>query len=212
MFASTRGRRRAEGRRAAGHALRGIDGGRRRSPRRSCPLVCDGLAMYGGLRRAVGGHGYDTPHGADLRRGVAPRLRHPARPGRGPLPAEGSVDATVETNDWSPIEGVDDLVDRIAFVDGVRRVDARLARRPGARSDPRHRRHVRRRSGRVAPDRAACRGHRRAYRALGGARRRQRGADAAGRARAGGRHDAHARRRSRAADDDPALEDARRRG
>ena len=41
-------------------------------------------------------------------------------------PADGSVDATVETDDWSPIEGVDDLVDRIAFVDGVRRVDARL--------------------------------------------------------------------------------------
>jgi hypothetical protein len=41
-------------------------------------------------------------------------------------PAEGSVDTTVETDDWAPIEGVDDGVERIAFVDGVRRVDARL--------------------------------------------------------------------------------------
>jgi hypothetical protein len=41
-------------------------------------------------------------------------------------PAEGSVDPTVELVDWEPIEGVDDGVDRVAFVDGVRRVDARL--------------------------------------------------------------------------------------
>ena len=41
-------------------------------------------------------------------------------------PAEGTVDPTVETEGWSPIEGVDDGVDRIAFVDGVRRIDARL--------------------------------------------------------------------------------------
>lgn len=41
-------------------------------------------------------------------------------------PAEGSVDPTVEREDWEPLEGADDGVDRIAFVDGVRRVDARL--------------------------------------------------------------------------------------
>ncbi|HEX7246707.1 MAG TPA: hypothetical protein VF351_01265 [Actinomycetota bacterium] len=41
-------------------------------------------------------------------------------------PAEGTVDPTVEIDDWGPIEGVDDGVDRIAFVDGVRRIDARL--------------------------------------------------------------------------------------
>lgn len=41
-------------------------------------------------------------------------------------PAEGSVDTNVETEDWEPIEGADDDVERIAFVDGVRRVDARL--------------------------------------------------------------------------------------
>ena len=41
-------------------------------------------------------------------------------------PAEGSVDTSVENDDWAPIEGSDDGVDRIAFVDGVRRIDARL--------------------------------------------------------------------------------------
>ena len=41
-------------------------------------------------------------------------------------PAEGSVDATVERGDWEPIEGIDDGIRTIAFVDGVRRVDARL--------------------------------------------------------------------------------------
>jgi hypothetical protein len=41
-------------------------------------------------------------------------------------PAEGSVDPTVETEGWSPIEGIDDHVDRIAFVDGARRIEARL--------------------------------------------------------------------------------------
>jgi hypothetical protein len=41
-------------------------------------------------------------------------------------PAEGSVDPTVETDEWGPLEGADDGVDRIAFVDGVRRIDARL--------------------------------------------------------------------------------------
>jgi hypothetical protein len=41
-------------------------------------------------------------------------------------PAEGSVDPAVEHEDWAPIEGVDDGVGRVAFVDGVRRVDARL--------------------------------------------------------------------------------------
>jgi hypothetical protein len=41
-------------------------------------------------------------------------------------PAEGSVDETVEQERWAPIPGVDDGVDAIAFVDGVRRIDARL--------------------------------------------------------------------------------------
>ncbi len=41
-------------------------------------------------------------------------------------PAEGSVDDTVETQDWAPLRGEDDGADRVAFVDGVRRVDALL--------------------------------------------------------------------------------------
>lgn len=41
-------------------------------------------------------------------------------------PAEGAVDDCVETDDWEPIDGKDDAVPSVAFVDGVRRVDARL--------------------------------------------------------------------------------------
>ena len=41
-------------------------------------------------------------------------------------PAEGSVDETVEHTRWAPIPGIDDGVEAIAFVDGVRRIDARL--------------------------------------------------------------------------------------
>ncbi len=43
------------------------------------------------------------------------------------LADQDKVDETVEVaGAWSPIPGVDDGVERIAFVDGVRRVDARL--------------------------------------------------------------------------------------
>src|SRR4029077_3103521 len=41
-------------------------------------------------------------------------------------PAEGTIDPTVELTDWEPLEGVDDGIDQIGFVDGVRRIDARL--------------------------------------------------------------------------------------
>src|SRR3954453_21653074 len=41
-------------------------------------------------------------------------------------PAEGTVDDTVEAVDWAPLDGHDDGCARIAFVDGVRRIDARL--------------------------------------------------------------------------------------
>jgi hypothetical protein len=41
-------------------------------------------------------------------------------------PAQGTVDPAVELKDWEPLEGADDGVERIAFVDGVRRIDARL--------------------------------------------------------------------------------------
>jgi len=41
-------------------------------------------------------------------------------------PAEGTVDDTVECVDWAPLDGYDDGCERVAFVDGVRRIDARL--------------------------------------------------------------------------------------
>lgn len=41
-------------------------------------------------------------------------------------PAEGSVDEEVETADWRPIDGSDDGIDRVTFVDGVRRIEAHL--------------------------------------------------------------------------------------
>jgi hypothetical protein len=41
-------------------------------------------------------------------------------------PAEGSIDVAVEDAAWAPMRGRDDDVPVIAFVDGVRRVDARL--------------------------------------------------------------------------------------
>ncbi len=40
--------------------------------------------------------------------------------------AAGSVDVTVEDRPWEPVRGVDDGIPKVAFVDGVRRVDARL--------------------------------------------------------------------------------------
>lgn len=42
-------------------------------------------------------------------------------------PSEASIDTSVERDAWAPIPGVDDGVARVMFVDGVRRVDARLA-------------------------------------------------------------------------------------
>lgn len=41
-------------------------------------------------------------------------------------PTEGSVDIGVEGRPWDPIPGRDDGVPLVAFVDGVRRIDARL--------------------------------------------------------------------------------------
>lgn len=42
-------------------------------------------------------------------------------------PAAGQIDTTVETTDeWNPIDGHDDQFPAVAFVDGIRRVDARL--------------------------------------------------------------------------------------
>jgi len=41
-------------------------------------------------------------------------------------PAEGSVDDSVEGVAWAALEGADDGADPVVFVDGVRRIDARL--------------------------------------------------------------------------------------
>jgi hypothetical protein len=58
--------------------------------------------------------------------GWAPEYGSPLDQDDALAPSEGSVDTTVESEDWSPIEGVDDAATPIAFVDGVRRLDARL--------------------------------------------------------------------------------------
>jgi hypothetical protein len=58
--------------------------------------------------------------------GWAPEYGAPLDPDEALAPAEGSVDETVETDAWVPVPGVDDGIERVAFVDGVRRVDARL--------------------------------------------------------------------------------------
>jgi hypothetical protein len=41
-------------------------------------------------------------------------------------PVAGSVDVAVEDRPWQPVDGRDDAVETIAFVDGVERIDARL--------------------------------------------------------------------------------------
>jgi hypothetical protein len=58
--------------------------------------------------------------------GWAPEYGAPFDPDEGLAPAEGTIDPSVELTDWEPLEGVDDGCDRVAFVDGVRRIDARL--------------------------------------------------------------------------------------
>jgi hypothetical protein len=56
----------------------------------------------------------------------APAYGAPLDPDESLAPTEGSVDPTVETERWAPIDGHDDGIDAVTFVDGVRRVDARL--------------------------------------------------------------------------------------
>jgi hypothetical protein len=58
--------------------------------------------------------------------GWSPEYGSPLDQDEALAPAEGSVDITVELADWRPITGTDDGCERIAFVDGVRRIDARL--------------------------------------------------------------------------------------
>ena len=58
--------------------------------------------------------------------GWAPEYGAPFDPEDELAPAEGSVDLTVERTDWAPLPGRDDGLAQMAFVDGVRRIDARL--------------------------------------------------------------------------------------
>lgn len=61
-----------------------------------------------------------------------PAYGTPVAPEEDLAPSEGSVDTSVESRAWAPVPGEDDGVDVVAFVDGVRRIDARLAiPRPG---------------------------------------------------------------------------------
>jgi hypothetical protein len=58
--------------------------------------------------------------------GWAPEYGASVEPDEDLRAAEGSVDVEVEQRPWIPIAGVDDGIPKVAFVDGVRRVDARL--------------------------------------------------------------------------------------
>jgi hypothetical protein len=58
--------------------------------------------------------------------GWAPEYGASVEPDDDLRPAEGSVDIEVEDRPWAPITGRDDGIPMVAFVDGVRRVDARL--------------------------------------------------------------------------------------
>ncbi|MDP2622519.1 MAG: hypothetical protein Q8Q29_01835 [Actinomycetota bacterium] len=58
--------------------------------------------------------------------GWAPEYGAAVDPDDSLTPAEGSVDLDVEDRPWEPIPGSDDGIPIVAFVDGVRRVEARL--------------------------------------------------------------------------------------
>ncbi len=101
--------------------------------------------------------------------GWAPEYGAPFDPDEQMAPAEGTIDPAVELTDWEPLEGVDDGIDQVAFVDGVRRIDARLLLDdPAAGPYPGDLRDVRGRGDALAPPRALVRDHRRPGRAMGG--------------------------------------------
>ncbi len=57
----------------------------------------------------------------------APDFGTPLEPHEAPALGSGDVDFTAEVNEWRPLGGeADDDVPTVAFIDGVRRVDARL--------------------------------------------------------------------------------------
>ena len=58
--------------------------------------------------------------------GWDPSYGSPVAPDEGLAPSESEVDTGVEASDWSPLPGEDDGIDEVWFVDGIRRVDARL--------------------------------------------------------------------------------------
>jgi len=58
--------------------------------------------------------------------GWAPDYGSPFEPDERMSPPEGSVDTSVEPGGWGPKQGRDDGIEAFGFVDGVRRVDARL--------------------------------------------------------------------------------------
>ena len=58
--------------------------------------------------------------------GWSPEYGSPLEQDDALAPAEGSVDVGVERSEWEPLQGADDGLETIAFVDGARRVDARL--------------------------------------------------------------------------------------
>lgn len=58
--------------------------------------------------------------------GWAPEYGASVEPDDSLTPAEGTVDVEVEGRPWEPIAGADDGIPKVAFIDGVRRVDARL--------------------------------------------------------------------------------------
>jgi hypothetical protein len=58
--------------------------------------------------------------------GWAPEYGAAVEPDDALAPAEGAVEVDVEGRPWEPIPGRDDGVPVVAFVDGVRRIDARL--------------------------------------------------------------------------------------
>jgi hypothetical protein len=58
--------------------------------------------------------------------GWAPGYGSPLETDERMVPPEGSVDTAVEPGEWLPRRGTDDGTGTIVFVDGVRRVDARL--------------------------------------------------------------------------------------
>lgn len=58
--------------------------------------------------------------------GWAPEYGSSVEPDEDLSPAEGSVDLEVEDRPWASVSGNDDGIPVVAFVDGVRRIDARL--------------------------------------------------------------------------------------